>query len=42
VDGGGEKDMQKKITLLTLCVLLYALCLSAEAQQSKKIPRIGV
>jgi len=34
--------MKKKITVLTLCGLLLALCLSAEAQQPKKMPRIGV
>ena len=33
--------MKKKITVLTLCALLFALCSSAEAQQPKKVPRIG-
>ena len=33
--------MKKKITILTLCVMLYAICSSAEAQQGK-IYRIGV
>ena len=33
--------MKKKITVLTLCAMLFALCLSAEAQQPKKVPRIG-
>jgi putative ABC transport system substrate-binding protein len=33
--------MKKKITVLTLCVLLYALCSSAEAQQAKKLSRLG-
>jgi putative ABC transport system substrate-binding protein len=33
--------MKKKITVLTLCGLLLALCSSAEAQQPKKVPRIG-
>ena len=33
--------MKKKITLLTLSAMLFALCLSAEAQQPAKIPRIG-
>jgi ABC-type uncharacterized transport system substrate-binding protein len=33
--------MKKKIALLTLCAMLLALCGSAEAQQAKKIPRIG-
>ena len=31
----------KKITLLTLCALLFALCSSADAQQTGKIFRIG-
>jgi putative ABC transport system substrate-binding protein len=33
--------MKKKITVLTLCALLYAPCFSASAQQPKKVPRIG-
>jgi putative ABC transport system substrate-binding protein len=33
--------MKKKITLLTLCALLYSLSFSVEAQQRGKIPRIG-
>jgi putative tryptophan/tyrosine transport system substrate-binding protein len=33
--------MKKKITVLTLCAMLFALCLRAEAQQAKKVPRIG-
>ena len=33
--------MKKKITVLTLCAMLFALCSSAEAQQPKKVPRIG-
>src|SRR5499426_3425908 len=33
--------MKKKITVLTLCAMLFALCVSAEAQQPKKAPRIG-
>ena len=41
VDRGKEKHMKKKITVLTLCAMLFALCFSAEAQQPKKIPRIG-
>jgi putative tryptophan/tyrosine transport system substrate-binding protein len=36
-----EKKMKKKITFLTLCAMLFALCPSAEAQQAGKIPRIG-
>jgi putative ABC transport system substrate-binding protein len=33
--------MKKKITALTLNAMLIALCLSAEAQQQSKIPKIG-
>ena len=33
--------MKKKITVLTLCALLFAHSLPAEAQQPKKVPRIG-
>jgi putative ABC transport system substrate-binding protein len=33
--------MTKKISILTLCALLLALCTPAEAQQPKKVPRIG-
>jgi len=33
--------MKKKIVVLTLCATLLALCLPAEAQQPKKLPRIG-
>jgi putative tryptophan/tyrosine transport system substrate-binding protein len=33
--------MKKKLTVLTLCAMLFALCLPAAAQQPKKIPRIG-
>ena len=33
--------MKKKLTVLTLCAVLFALCYSAWAQQPKKIPRIG-
>jgi putative tryptophan/tyrosine transport system substrate-binding protein len=33
--------MKKKITVLTLCAMLFALCIPAEAQQPKKIYRIG-
>src|ERR1043166_2186404 len=34
--------MKKKITAFTLCAMLFALCVSAEAQQAKKVPRIGL
>jgi putative ABC transport system substrate-binding protein len=33
--------MIKKINGLALCAMLFALCGSAEAQQPKKVPRIG-
>jgi putative ABC transport system substrate-binding protein len=33
--------MKKKITVLTLCAMLFAFCLSAEAQQTGKVHRIG-
>ena len=33
--------MKKKIMVLTLCAVLFALCLPAAAQQPTKIPRIG-
>jgi putative tryptophan/tyrosine transport system substrate-binding protein len=36
-----EKNMKKKIMILTLCAMLFALSSSAEAQQPKKIPLIG-
>jgi putative ABC transport system substrate-binding protein len=36
-----EKDMKKKIPVFTLCAMLFALCLPADAQQPGKIFRIG-
>ena len=33
--------MKRKITVLTLCTMLLALCVSAQAQQLGRIPRIG-
>ena len=33
--------MKGKITILTLCAMLFGLCFSASAQQPKKVPRIG-
>ena len=33
--------MKRKITVLALCAMLFALCASAEAQQQAKIPKIG-
>jgi putative tryptophan/tyrosine transport system substrate-binding protein len=42
VDQRTEKDMKKRITVLTLCALLFAFCSSAQAQQvTKRIPRVG-
>jgi putative tryptophan/tyrosine transport system substrate-binding protein len=35
------KEMKKKIAVLTLCVLLFALCSYTHAQQTGKIFRIG-
>jgi hypothetical protein len=36
-----EKDMKRKITVLTIYAMLFALSVSAAAQQAGKIPRIG-
>jgi putative tryptophan/tyrosine transport system substrate-binding protein len=36
-----REDMKRTITVLALCAMLSALCASAEAQQSKKVSRIG-
>jgi hypothetical protein len=33
--------MKRKSTVVALCAVLVALCSSAEAQQPKKVPRIG-
>jgi ABC-type uncharacterized transport system substrate-binding protein len=33
--------MKRKITSLCLCTLLIAVCIPAQAQQAKKVPRIG-
>jgi putative ABC transport system substrate-binding protein len=41
VDRDKGKGMKRKITVLTLCAMLFALCFSAEAQQTGKIFRIG-
>jgi putative ABC transport system substrate-binding protein len=38
---GAEKSIMRKINVFTLCALLYTLCLPAEAQEPKKVPRIG-
>src|SRR5262245_19818888 len=34
--------MKRKITVLALCTMLFALCHSVEAQQAGKVPRIGI
>jgi hypothetical protein len=36
-----EKNMKRKITVLTLCALFFAYCLPASAQLAGKVPRIG-
>jgi putative tryptophan/tyrosine transport system substrate-binding protein len=36
-----KKDMKRKITVLALSAMLFALCSSVDAQQPKKVPRIG-
>src|SRR5262249_43828409 len=36
-----EKHMKKKITVLSLCAMLFAVSFRAEAQQLTKVPRIG-
>jgi len=36
-----DETMKEKNTILTLCAMLLALCVSAEAQQPTKIARIG-
>ena len=33
--------MKKKITVLTFCAILFALCVPVSAQQPTKVPRIG-
>jgi putative ABC transport system substrate-binding protein len=33
--------MKIKMTVLTLCALLFALCFSASAQQPKRVPQVG-
>jgi putative ABC transport system substrate-binding protein len=36
-----KKNMKRKVTVPALCAMLFALCLSAAAQQPTQIPRIG-
>jgi hypothetical protein len=33
--------MKRKITVLALSAMLFALCVFVEAQQTAKVPRIG-
>ena len=33
--------MKRKISIFTLCAMLLTLCLSAQAQQTSKVARIG-
>ena len=33
--------MRNNVIRVALCAMLFALCFSAEAQQPKKVPRIG-
>jgi putative ABC transport system substrate-binding protein len=40
VEGGREKDMKKTINVLTLCAMLFGVCFTAQAQQTKY--RVGV
>src|SRR4030095_13381209 len=37
----GRERLIKRVSFFALCALLFTLCLFAEAQQTKKIPRIG-
>jgi putative tryptophan/tyrosine transport system substrate-binding protein len=36
-----KKNMKRKVTVPALCAMLFALSVSAQAQQPKKVPRIG-
>ena len=36
-----SRDMRRRITVVTLCAMLFALCGSVDAQQPAKISRIG-
>ena len=43
MDRDREKHTKKKITVLALGAMLFALCVCAQAQQpAKKIPRVGI
>jgi putative tryptophan/tyrosine transport system substrate-binding protein len=39
--GESRKNMKRKITVLTLCAMLFAFCLPVEAQPQAKIPKVG-
>jgi putative tryptophan/tyrosine transport system substrate-binding protein len=41
VNRSKKNDMKRKSMVITLSALLFALCLPVEAQQPKKVPRIG-
>ena len=38
---GDPGNMKTRIKVFTLCTMLFALCVSAEAQQTQKFSRIG-
>jgi putative tryptophan/tyrosine transport system substrate-binding protein len=40
-ESAAKKIMRKNAICLTLCAMLFALCIRAEAQQPTKLPRIG-
>jgi putative tryptophan/tyrosine transport system substrate-binding protein len=42
LDFGFAIGRSKSKTLVLLCALLFALCPSAQAQQPKKVPRVGI
>jgi hypothetical protein len=37
-----EEDMKKEIIVLALCAMLFALCVTVQAQQPGKVYRIGL
>jgi putative ABC transport system substrate-binding protein len=41
VDRDNKIDMKRKISFLVLCAMLFALGSPSDAQQAKKVPRIG-
>jgi putative tryptophan/tyrosine transport system substrate-binding protein len=40
-NGDSNETMSRKNFCLALCAMLFALCLPVQAQQPKKVPRIG-